>query len=71
MEHIALKMGYWGLGGGTKLRELFYTQAKSKNYKYLTSFSLRDVIRNRISKENAEFVELFDPEHWDYYRVKF
>jgi hypothetical protein len=28
-----------------------------------------DVIRERVSKESAEFVRLFDPEHWDYYRV--
>jgi len=36
-----------------------------------TSFALRDVIRNRVGgKENAEFVSMFDPERWDYYRIK-
>jgi hypothetical protein len=38
-------------------------------YKYLTSFALRDVIKSRIDKERAEFVTLFDPERWDYYRI--
>ena len=69
LEPISLKMGYWGLGGGSELRNMFYEKAKSHGYKYLTSFGLRDVIRERISTENAEFVTLFDPEHWDYYRI--
>ena len=62
-------MGYWGFSGGSHLRDLFYKEAREKNYKFLTSFGLRDVIRERVSKESAEFVTLFDPEHWDYYRV--
>ncbi|MGD8708293.1 MAG: hypothetical protein PVI88_06380 [Nitrosopumilaceae archaeon] len=70
LEPISLKMGYWGLGRGSELRKLFYDKDKSSGYKYLTSFGLRDVIRERVSKENAEFVMLFDPEHWDYYRIK-
>jgi len=70
LEPISLKMGYWGLGGGSELRKMFYEKAKSNGYKYLTSFGLRDVIRERVSKENAEFVTMFDPEHWDYYRIK-
>jgi hypothetical protein len=69
LEPVALKMGYWGFSGGSQLRELFYKEAREKNYKFLTSFGLRDVIRERVSKESAEFVRLFDPEHWDYYRV--
>jgi hypothetical protein len=69
LEPIALKMGYWGFSGGSQLRELFYKEARERNYKFLTSFGLRDVIRERVSKESAEFVRLFDPEHWDYYRV--
>jgi hypothetical protein len=36
----------------------------------MTSFALRDVISGRIDKEQAEFVTLFDPERWDYYRIK-
>jgi hypothetical protein len=28
------------------------------------------VIKARIDKEDAEFVQQFDPERWDYYRVK-
>jgi hypothetical protein len=69
LEPVALKMGYWGFNGGSQLRELFYKVARERNYKFLTSFGLRDVIRERVSKESAEFVRLFDPEHWDYYRV--
>jgi hypothetical protein len=36
----------------------------------MTSFALRYVIRARIDKEEAEFVQMFDPERWDYYRVR-
>jgi hypothetical protein len=70
LEPLALKMGYWGLKGGSEMRHLFIMQSHSKKYKYLTSFALRDVIRSRVSKENAEFVTMFDPERWDYYRIK-
>ena len=43
----------------------------SKKYKFFTSFALRDVIEKRIeSYEDAEFVKQFDPERWDYYRIK-
>ena len=70
LEPLALKMGYWGLRGGSEMRHMFIMQAHSMKYKYMTSFALRDVIKARIDKENAEFVQLFDPERWDYYRVK-
>lgn len=70
LEPLALKMGYWGLKGGSEMRHLFIMQAHSKKYKHLTSFALREVIRARVNKENAEFVTLFDPERWDYYRIK-
>ena len=70
LEPIALKMGYWGLRGGSEMRHLFIMQAHSMKYKYLTSFALREVIQARIDKEEAEFVEQFDPERWDYYRIK-
>ncbi|CAE6500546.1 conserved hypothetical protein [Candidatus Nitrosotenuis uzonensis] len=71
LEPIALKMGYWGLHGGSEMRHLFTMQAHSMNYKYLTSFALRDVIQKRIEKhEKAEFVAKFDPERWDYYRIE-
>jgi len=69
LEPLALKMGYWGLKGGSEMRHLFIMQAHSMKYKFLTSFALRDVIRARISKEQAEFVTQFDPERWDYYRI--
>jgi hypothetical protein len=70
-EPIALKMGYWGLHGGSEMRHLFTMQAHSMNYQYLTSFALRDVIEKRIDKhEKAEFVTKFDPERWDYYRIE-
>ena len=69
LEPLALKMGYWGLKGGSEMRHMFIMQANSMKYKYLTSFALRDVIRSRVDKEQAEFVTLFDPERWDYYRI--
>ena len=71
LEPIALKMGYWGLGGGHEMRQLFVMQAHAMNYEYLTSFALRDVIERRCKgMERAEFVTKFDPERWDYYRIK-
>lgn len=70
LEPLALKMGYWGLKGGSEMRHMFIMQAHSMRYKFLTSFALRDVIRARVDKEQAEFVTLFDPERWDYYRIK-
>ncbi len=70
LEPLALKMGYWGLKGGSEMRHMFIMQSHSMRYKYMTSFALRDVIRARIDKEQAEFVTLFDPERWDYYRIK-
>ena len=69
LEPLALKMGYWGLRGGSEMRHMFIMQANAKKYKFLTSFALRDVIRARVDKEKAEFVTLFDPERWDYYRI--
>ena len=63
-------MGYCGLKGGSEMRHMFVMQAHSKKFKYLTSFALRDVINARIEKEQAEFVVQFDPERWDYYRIK-
>jgi hypothetical protein len=70
LEPLALKMGYWGLKGGSEMRHMFIMQAHSMKFKFLTSFALRDVIRARIDKEQAEFVTLFDPERWDYYRIE-
>jgi hypothetical protein len=36
----------------------------------MTSFAMRDVIEYRIKNEpGIEFVEKFDPERWDYYRI--
>ncbi len=70
LEPLALKMGYWGLKGGSEMRHMFIMQAYSMKYKYMTSFALRDVIKARIDRERAEFVTQFDPERWDYYRIK-
>tara|TARA_B100000959_G_scaffold109916_1_gene115929 strand:- start:16742 stop:18031 length:1290 start_codon:yes stop_codon:yes gene_type:complete len=70
LEPIAVKMGYWGLRGGSEMRHMFIMQSHSMKYKYMTSFALREVIQARVSKENAEFVEQFDPERWDYYRIE-
>ncbi len=71
LEPIALKSGYWGLKGGREIRLLFLMQAQSKGYKYLSSFALRDVIEERMRRnEKIEFVRQFDPERLDYYRVR-
>ncbi len=70
LEPIAVKMGYWGLKGGSEMRHLFVMQSHSLKFKHLTSFALRGVIQARIDKERAEFVQQFDPERWDYYRIK-
>ena len=71
LEPLSIKMGYWGLKGGSELRHLFSMQAHAKLFKYLTSFALRDVIQKRVeNNEKAEFVTLFDPERWDYYRIE-
>ncbi|HSG83225.1 MAG TPA: HD domain-containing protein [Nitrosopumilus sp.] len=70
LEPLALKIGYWGLKGGSEMRHMFVMQSHSMKFKYLTSFALRDVIRARIEREEAEFVTQFDPERWDYYRIK-
>ena len=70
LEPLALKMGYWGIRGGSEMRHMFVMQAYSMKYTYLTSFALRDVIQKRIDKEQAEFVAKFDPERWDYYRIR-
>ena len=69
LEPIAMKLGYWGLGGGTRLRKTFSLLANAKRYRYLTSFALRDLIQKKMGSENVEFVTMLDPEHWDYYRV--
>ena len=70
-EPLSLKMGYWGQKGGREMRLLFTMLAQAKGYKYLTSFALREVIQKRIERnEKIEFVQKFDPERWDYYRLK-
>jgi len=69
LEPIAMKNGYWGLGGDTRLRKVFSLLANTKKYRYLTSFDLRDLIPKEMGSENVEFVAMLDPEHWDYYRV--
>ena len=71
LEPLSLRRGYYGLGGGSEMRHLFTLQAHAKEFKYLTSFAVRDVIKKRVqSFENAEFVTMFDPERRDYYRIK-
>ncbi|MBP2625199.1 MAG: HD domain-containing protein [Nitrosopumilaceae archaeon] len=71
LEPIALKMGYWGLNGGSEIRHVFTSQARNKKFKFLTSFALRQVIKTRIkNNENIQFVKLFNPERWDYYRLR-
>jgi len=64
-------MGYWGLGAGHTLRQIFLMQAHTMNFNFLTSFAFRDVIEKRTkSMEKAQFVFKFDPERWDYYRIE-
>lgn len=71
LEPISLKTGYWGLGGGSGMRNMFAMQAHTRHYRYLTSFALRDVIQKRVDAgEGAEFVTKFNPERWDYYRIE-
>ena len=70
LEPIARKIGEGGLGGGSQVRSQFSVQARARNYKYLTSFALRDLIQEKIGTDNVEFVTLIDPEHWDYYRAE-
>ena len=70
LEPLALKVGYWGIRGGSEMRHMFVMQASSMGYEYLTSFALRDVIERRVGREGAEFVARFDPERWDYYRIR-
>lgn len=70
LEPIALKMGYWGLRGGSEMRHMIVMQASSMGFKYMTSFALRSVIKRRMAvEEGVEFVAKFDPERWDYYRL--
>ena len=70
MEPIALKMGYWGQGGGPKMRKLFEHHAKEKGFEFLTSFQLREVIQKRIDRnENTKFIQKLNPEKLDYYQV--
>ena len=70
LEPVAIKNGYWGFNGGREIRQVFMMQVQSMNFKYMTSFAMRDVINYRIKRErNVEFVKKFNPERWDYYRV--
>ena len=52
LEPLALKMGYWGQGGDSKMRTLFTQTAKEKGYEYLTSLQLREVIQKRIDRKD-------------------
>ena len=45
-------------------------QVESKGYKFMTSFAMRDVIDERKENDkNIVFVQKFNPERWDYFRV--
>lgn len=70
LEPLALKSGYWGLGGGSSMRHHFVIQASANGYEYLTSFALRDVIESRVGREPIKFVKKVDPARWDYYRLR-
>ena len=71
LEPVALKMGYWGQGGSYKLRSLFREIAKQKGYQFLASFEHRELIQARIlNKEKIKFLQKFNPQRFDYYRIK-
>ena len=60
-----LKVGIGGPVGAGK------TSLTAELCKFLSKKISMAVISNDIyTKEDAEFVQLFDPERWDYYRVK-
>ncbi|QLH04462.1 hypothetical protein C5F49_03365 [Nitrosopumilus oxyclinae] len=70
LEPLAIKAGYWGHSGGPDMRELFRKETKKRKYAYLTGLQLREVIQNRINREDKiEFVQKLNPERLDYYRV--
>ena len=70
LEPIALKMGYWGLKGGSSIRYTFMMQALAKKFTNLTGFAMRELITAKADSENAEIVTRFDPERLDYYRIR-
>ena len=70
LEPLAIKIGYWGQGGGRSMRNIFRQIAIERKFKFITSLQLREVIQNRIDRnENVEFVQQLNPERLDYYRV--
>ena len=70
-EPTSLKNGYWGQKGGHELRCFFTMQSESKGYKFLASFAHRDVIqRRKVEGEEIIYIKEFNPERWDYYRLK-
>jgi hypothetical protein len=71
LEPLALKTGYWGQNGGHEMRLYFTMLAEAKGYKFLASFAPRNVIQKRFErKEGVEFIKTFNPERWDYYRIR-
>ena len=70
LEPLAIKAGYWGHGGGPTMRKMFGKETRARKYRYLTGLQLREVIQNRINREDKiEFVQQFNPEKLDYYRI--
>ena len=70
LEPLAIKAGYWGHGGGPAMRKMFREEAKKRKYDYLTGLQSREVIQNRINREDSiEFVQQLNPERLDYYRI--
>ena len=70
LEPLALKIGYWGQGGGPQMRKHFRETVKEKGYDFLTSLQLREIIQKRIERnDRIEFVQQLNPEKLDYYRV--
>lgn len=70
LEPLAIKAGYWGYGAGPSMRKLFREETKKRKYDYLTGLQLREVIQNRINREDKiEFVQKLNPERLDYYRI--
>ena len=70
LEPLAIKAGYWGHGGGPAMRKMFREETRRRGYSYLTGLQLREVIQNRINREDKiEFVQQLNPERLDYYRI--
>ncbi len=69
LEPISIDYPYWGVNGGHLLRYSFIFEAKRRGYRYLTAYTHRSVIEERIARgEPIEIVCRYNPDRYDYYR---